>query len=65
MMYANAGLEATAINVAGVGTISTLNVNNDITCNHATTTNIIANQGLTLGQDGVVFGARLCPPGVG
>ena len=56
-MYANAGLEATAINVAGVGTISTLTVNNDITCAHATSTSIVANKNLTLGQDGDVFGS--------
>ena len=34
-MYANNGLEATAINVAGVGTISSLTVNNDVACARA------------------------------
>ena len=56
-LYANGGLETTTMTVAGVGTISTLNVNNDITCNHATSTSIIANKNLTLGQDGDMFGA--------
>ena len=51
-LYANNGIEATAINVAGVGTISTLTVNNDITCAHATNTNIIANKNLTLAPVG-------------
>ena len=32
IMYANSGLEATTINVAGVGTISTLNVTNGVAC---------------------------------
>ena len=51
-LYANGGLEATTMTVAGVGTVSTLNVNNDVTCNHATSTSFIANKNLTLGQDG-------------
>ena len=51
-LYANGGLEATTMTVAGVGSVSTLNVNNDITCNHATNTGIIAHKNPTLGQDG-------------
>ena len=35
IMYANSGLGATATNVAGVGTISSLTVNNDVTCANA------------------------------
>ena len=55
-MYANSGLETTAINVAGVVTISTLTLNNGITCAHATSTSIVANKNLTLGQDGDMSG---------
>ena len=56
-VYANNCIEANALNAVGVGTISTLNTNNDIACNHASSTHIIANKNLTLGQDGDVFGA--------
>ena len=56
-MYANSGVEATTINVAGVGTISSLTVNNDVTCARATSTSIVANKNLTLGQDGGAFGS--------
>ena len=56
-MYANGGLEATTFHVVGIGTISTLTVNIDITCAHATSASIIANKDLTLGQAGDVFGA--------
>ena len=56
-LYANGSLETTTMTVVGVGTISTLNVNNDITCNRSTSTSIIANKNHTLGQDGDVFGA--------
>ena len=56
-LYANGGLEGTTMTIAGVGNVSTLNVNNDIACNHATSTSIIANKNLTLGQDGDLFGS--------
>ena len=50
------GLEATTATVAGVGTIGALTVSQDITCAHSTTTNILANKNLTLGQDGDTSG---------
>ena len=57
IMYANSGFEATTINVAGVGTISSLTVNADVTCARATRTSIVANKNFTLGQDGDTFGS--------
>ena len=55
-MYANGGRVATTINCAGVGTIRSVTVSQDIKCNHTTTTNIIAHSSLTLGQGGGTFG---------
>ena len=44
-MYANAGLEATTINVAGTGTISTLTVNNGVTCTRVPLPQFLTNAG--------------------